>query len=381
MSLSVLVKPAGPDCNLACTYCFYKPLLHTIFADAPRHRMSLETFELFVRQFMPLAGPIANFAWQGGEPTLMGLPFFERAFEIERAHTMPRQRITNALQTNGTLVTKAWGKFLHDHGVLVGLSLDGPRDIHDAARMTEANTPTFDRVLRAAEMLKRSRAEFNILVVLSERSAGRAAEIDDFLSRHGFNHVQYIPVVEYDITTGEVAEYSITPNGYGDFLCELFDRWAADWPPRRFIREFDEWLMVYAGYPPPTCIIAERCGGYVVLEHNGDVYCCDFAVEPGWCLGNIHETPLVEMVGSERFRAFSARHAELPQQCRECRYRPLCNGGCPQHRVRAHGTHVAPTYFCAGLRRFFAHSERRFRGMARRAQQLSSGTQPVPRFR
>ncbi|MBM4438185.1 MAG: anaerobic sulfatase maturase [Actinobacteria bacterium] len=368
MSLAALVKPAGPDCNLACAYCFYKPLLHSLYPETRRHRMTADTLETFVAQFMPLAGPVASFSWQGGEPTLMGLEFYQSAVTLQRRYAVPGQQITNALQTNGTLLTEPWGPFLREHDFLVGLSLDGPRPSHDHFRVTEAGTPTFERVMRASDLLRRHRVEFNILVVLTSLTAARIREIDTFLERAGFDHVQYIPCVERDPVTGDVAPYSISPAQYGEALCALFDRWSADWPPRRFVRELDEWLTVYAGYAHPTCIFAANCGGYVVVEHNGDTYCCDFAVEPGWRLGNLHEHAMRELVASDRFQAFRARHSDLGPQCRACRFVHLCHGGCPQHRVRLGADHRTPTYFCAGLYRFFEYSERRYRGMAKRAR-------------
>ena len=203
---------------------------------------------------------------------------------------------------------------------------------------------------------------------LTRRSIGRHREIDAFLEEEGFGHVQYIPCLERDPATGRPADFSITPEEYGDFLCAVFDRWSADWPLRRYVRDFDEWLMVYAGHRHPSCIFAQDCGGYVVVEHNGDIYCCDFAVEPDWYLGNLHERPLDELVAAERFQTFGARHSDLGPECRACEHLQLCHGGCPQHRVRLGGDHRQPTYFCAGLRKFFRHSERRFRGMASRAR-------------
>ncbi len=348
--------------------------------------MTLESFELFVEQFMPLAGSVASFSWQVGEPTLMGLEFFERAVAIRAKHARGHQSITNALQTNGTLLTERRGPFLREQEFLVGLSLDGPRDLHDRYRVTEAGTPSFDRVMKAARLLEGHDITFNILVVITQQAAGRAREIDTFLAKSGFGWAQYIPCVEFDSLTGEPTPFSVRPDAYGQFLCDFFDRWSAHWPPRRFVREFDEWLSVYAGYPHPTCIFSKNCGGYVVLEHNGDVFCCDVAVEPGWRLGNIHQTPLVDLLGSEKVQAFAARHSDLGPECESCDYLALCNGGCPQHRLRFGGDHRQPTYFCAGLKTFFQHSERRFRGMAKRWHKETAardgpaapGIRPVP---
>jgi|MDTC01.1.fsa_nt_gb uncharacterized protein len=331
--------------------------------------MTIETFELLVKQFMPLAGPSASFGWQGGEPTLMGLPFFQTALEIQRAYAQPRQHVVNALQTNGTLLNDSWFRFLRKNRILVGLSLDGPRDLHDLYRVTEAGTATWARVLRSSRLLREHRVEFNVLVVLTSAAASRAREIEHFMRKEGLTWTQYIPVIECDSATGLPTDYSITPEDYGVFLCEMFDRWAADWPPRSYIREFDEWLMVHAGYRHPSCIYSRNCGSYVVVEHNGDVFCCDFSVDPHWLLGNIHSITLAEMISSDKFQSFAARHSDLDSECRACPHLALCNGGCPQHRIRISGNHQSPTYHCEGLKKFFVYSNKRFRAMARRRKQ------------
>lgn len=361
---SLLVKPAGPDCNLACTYCFYRDKV-ALYPQEPRHRMSHEVLESMIRQYLAIAGPQASFGWQGGEPLLMGIEFFQEAIALQKQHGQPGQWVANGMQTNGVLLDDAWARFLRDNRFLVGLSLDGPAELHDAYRVNAAGHPSHERVMAAVRAMTLYSVEFNCLVVLNRDNVRQPVQLYDYFLSRGLRYLQFIPCMELD-ETGQVADFSITPEQYGDFLCAVFDRWLVNGQPTAYIRLFDEMLIRYVRGEFPSCTFRESCDSYVVVEHNGDVYACDFFVTPEWYLGNLMETPLVELVQGERYRAFAARKSQVAPECRACPWWSLCHGGCPKYRIV--GASGARDYFCTAHRRFFAHSKATFEWLARRFQ-------------
>jgi serine-type anaerobic sulfatase-maturating enzyme len=372
---SVLVKPAGADCNLACDYCFYRPK-RDLYPDTPRPRMTHKVLEALIGQYMRLAGPNASFGWQGGEPGLMGLDFYRQVVELEQRLGFPRQVVGNGFQTNATFIDDDWARFFADYKFLLGVSLDGPQDLHDRHRLTLGGAPTWERVVRSTEVLRRHAVEFNILCMVTQESVTEAERLYRFFRQNDMRYLQFIPLIEPGPEALQPAPYSISPEAYGEFLCRMFDQWTSDWPPEVSIRDFDDLLTVYAGQPMPSCIHQEECGRYFVVEHNGDVYACDFMVEPEWRIGNLLETPLAALVTSAHFRTFAARKAAHPPRCLECTWLALCRGGCQKHRLITSTSVASPSYFCEAYQRFFQHSRRRLR---RLADELTGRDRPRPR--
>lgn len=369
----VLIKPAGPDCNMACRYCFYLPK-HRLFSDTPVHRMSNDILERTVQQLMQHGGPNVVFAWQGGEPTLMGVEFFERAVELQRRLGCSGQTVGNGLQTNGLLVDDRWCRFLHEARFLVGLSIDGPEPVHDHYRVRRGGQPTWEQVVSAARCMLKAGVEVNALAVVNDISARHPRETYAFLKDLGLRHMQFIPCLERDPQAPNIpAPFSVSPTQFGKFLCEVFDCWINDFEdgqPTTFIRWFDSVFATYVDVPPPECTLMAECGSYLVVEHNGDVFSCDFYVEPGWKLGNVLGDNLVDLLNSPQQARFGRRKAELARTCHECRWLTHCRGGCPKERLGV-APAVQPSHLCEAYQTFFQHADGRLRALAddwRRAQ-------------
>lgn len=361
---SLLIKPAGADCNLACGYCFYRPKA-ALYPEEQRPRMSAEVLESLMQQYLAIAGEQAAFGWQGGEPLLMGLEFFQQAVALQQKYGRPGQRIANGLQTNGILLNDEWARFLRDYRFLVGLSLDGPPELHDAYRQALGGQGSHERVMEAARAMRRYSVEFNALVVLTPQNVKYPARLYDYFLSHDLRYLQFIPLAELD-ESGKLASFSISAEAYGDFLCAVFDRWLVNGQPTAYVRLFDEMLIRYVNGEFPSCTFRQACDSYVVIEHNGDVYSCDFAVEPAWYLGNLMQTPLLEIVQGARFQEFAARKGQLSEECRACPWLTMCYGGCPKYRLIGGGQADARDYFCRAHRRFFAHSKSTYEQLARR---------------
>ena len=361
-----LIKPAGPDCNMACRYCFYLPK-HELFPETSTHRMSDEVLEALVRQVMQGGGSNVVFAWQGGEPTLMGVEFFLRAVAFQREYGRPGQTVGNGLQTNGLLIDERWCDLLRDSQFLVGLSLDGPQHVHDHHRVLAGGQPSWERVVAAARRMLAADVEVNALVVVNDRSARHAREIYEFHRELGLVHMQFIPCLECNpAEPGAVMPFSVSADAFGEFLCTVFDSWQADFrdgAPTTFVRWFDSVFATYVNLRPPECTLLDKCGDYVVVEHNGDVFSCDFYVEPDWRLGNVLEDSLMEMLNSPQQQRFGRRKAELADDCRGCRWLPHCQGGCPKERL-GEGDVPRPSHLCAGYQMFFEHADARLRELA-----------------
>ena len=355
--LGVLVKPASADCNLRCEYCFYHERDNDPYsADGKRHVMSYDVLDRFLEQFLPLAGPQPNFGWQGGEPTLAGLPFFERVLQRQQALKDRRQTIANALQTNSLLIDEDWAKFLHDHRFLVGVSVDGPMDLHDHYRYDYGGHGTFGGVMRRIELLRKHDVEFNILCVVNRLTATKPEAIFRFFTENGFRWLQFIPAVERS-EKGKVTPFSVTPGQYGTFLCRMFDLWWNDGSPTVSVRMFDEVLGAVMGQMPGSCQLHEVCGGlYVVVEYNGDIYPCDFFVEDRWKLGNLMETTLAETLDGDVLRRFTQVKPNASGKCASCRFRDICHNGCPHYRSLGDGRFLNLDYLCEGYYRFYSHA-------------------------
>lgn len=393
-NFATLVKPVGSTCNLHCAYCYYLDKADIYGGKLPR--MSHELLEEYVRQYIQAVdAPSVTFCWHGGEPLLAGLPFYQKAIELQNKYRGSKE-IVNTLQTNGTLVTDEWCTFFRRNNFLVGLSLDGPAEIHDSYRRDRGGRPTFRNVLRAAQMMSTAGVEFNILCTVNARSADHAVEIYRFL-RTISPFIQFLPVVEHTDGCGRIvspetetnirgkgqreasalpspsateksqatsqgiqlAPYSIGAAEWGTFLCKVYDEWVRNDVGRIFVQLFDITLAQWCGMPSTLCAFSETCGEGLAVEHNGDVYSCDHFVYPEHRLGNITETPLKQLWHDKRqFQFGMSKYDGLPPVCRKCRYLFLCHGECPKHRfdTDARGEKGLNS-LCQGYKQFFKHTE------------------------
>ena len=355
-SYHVMLKPRGAICNLDCTYCYY--LEKEELYPGSGFRMPDDVLEAFTRQYIQSQqGQEIVFGWQGGEPTLMGLDFFRRALALQRKYARPGVTITNTLQTNGTTLDDAWCRFFAENDFLIGLSLDGPEEIHDAYRVDKGGKPTFALVMAGLELLQKHGVEFNILTTVHAANAGHPLEVYRFLRDEvGTRFIQFIPIVEQTQDGGASAE-SVPSQAYGDFLCAIFDEWVQRDVGQVFVQIFDVALAAWATANPGLCIFQKTCGTALAMEHNGDVYSCDHFVRPEYRVGNILESELPVIVDSDDQRAFgAAKRMALPKYCRTCEVRFACNGGCPKNRfIRTPDGEAGLNYLCQGYKRFFTH--------------------------
>jgi uncharacterized protein len=359
-----MFKTVSTDCNLDCAYCYYRESLE---GSRVRRRIEPRLLETFIPQYMAYIADsgVASFAWQGGEPTLAGLPFFERVVALQAAHARPGTTISNALQTNGLLLDDAWGEFLKLYNFLVGVSLDGPREIHDALRTTRSGRGSFDLVLRGIETLRRHAVEHNVLCVLGPHNVGHPRELVSFYRDLGVGHVQFIPCMDFQAMEPEKPPvFQITPEQYGDFLTAAFDEWYADGGPRLSVRTFDNFVQSYVGVPNDLCVHGDSCDAGIVVEYNGDAYPCDFYVHPQWKLGNVVEQPLREVLYSPIRASFVRQKQPLPTDCRECEWLNACKSGCPRNRADD-----GPDYFCHSYKQLFSHADGRLRELEGRVRQ------------
>ncbi|WP_300514297.1 anaerobic sulfatase maturase [Aliiroseovarius sp.] len=380
---NIMTKPIGPRCNIDCTYCYYLEK-EKLYPSEKKFRMSDEVLESYIRQTIDAsieAGmPEVNFAWQGGEPTMLGVDYFRKIVSLQTQMAPAGTRVTNAFQTNGILLDDNWGAFLADNGFLVGISIDGPKAVHDRYRIDRAGRPTFDAVMRGLEVLKRHDVEHNALTTVHRANGGKGREVYRFLKQQGFEFIQFIPIAErsgidglagapqVDMAPGNsVTEWSVAPRAYGKFLCDVFDAWFKSDIGRVFVQHFDVQVALWMGRPSPLCVFAETCGMGLALEHDGSLYSCDHYVYPEYRLGNITETPLREMLWTDRQAEFGQdKLTGLTAQCQACQFRFACNGGCPKHRfAKARDGEAGHNYFCESYTMFFHHAGARVREMAR----------------
>jgi uncharacterized protein len=361
---TLLIKPSGSDCNVDCTYCFYKSRPSEI--GHGRQRMSDEVLERLVKDYLGLRFQLSGFAWQGGEPTLMGLDFFKRAVELQKRYGVAGQEVGNSIQTNGILLDDAdWCRFLHENKFLAGVSIDGPRELHDHYRRDLGGHGTWDRVMAAIGRMEESGVEYNTLTLVNRLTADHADEIFDFLVGLGIRYLQFIPCVEVDPQSGQVAEFSVTPEQYGDFLCRVFDRWVAFGPDKLSIRDFDSILTHCISGRHTICTFDRQCSQYIVVEHTGNVFPCDFFVEPKWLLGNLFETPIEQLAACAQKKAFARMKTNLANRCLVCRHLAVCRGGCMKDRAPFDGNDYGrESCFCESYRRFFDHALPRFMQVA-----------------
>ena len=352
-AFQLLIKPSGPDCNLDCTYCFYRRVAG-LFPEHSAHRMSEQILGELISQYLASGFPASVFSWQGGEPTLCGLSFFEKAVELQMSYGRGGQRVSNSLQTNGLLLDRDWCQFLKKYKFLVGLSLDGPQPLHDHYRR-RGDKGSWERVMRAAKLLSDYDIEFNILCMVTRESQGRARKLFYWFLEHGFRYLQFIPCLERGGESG-IEEFSVTPGGYGDFLCELFDAWWENSDRGVSIRTFDSVLNSLVAGTASMCVFCPSCRSYLVIEHDGSVYPCDFFVRESTRLGNIMDEPLEKLFQSAPYRDFGMMKSLLPGECQKCRWLSLCHGGCQKDRIDSRGEPAPMTYFCSSYKRFLSHS-------------------------
>lgn len=384
--LYVMAKPIGSICNLACKYCYYleKGFLYRERVQevqgiqkvqgvqgTPKPLMSDATLEAFIQQYIESqTQPQVPFTWHGGEPLMRPLSFYKKVLELQRRYAGGRQ-IDNCLQTNGTMLTDEWCQFFRENNWLIGLSIDGPQEFHDEYRRARGGQPSFHKVMRGIELLKKHGVEWNVMGVVNDFNADYPLVVYHFYKDIGAQYIQFTPIIERivphtdgrhlasiaDGQQGELADFTVAPEQYAHFVCTIFDEWVRKDVGEVFLQLFDSTLARWMGQPPGVCSMAETCGHAGVIEHNGDVYSCDHFVFPEYRLGNIHEDSITAMMYSPRQRAFGqAKRESLPQQCRQCPWLFACNGGCPKDRfaTTADGQ-TGLNYLCTAYQAIFEH--------------------------
>ena len=386
----MLAKPTGPICNLDCEYCFF--LSKEMLYPGDRFRMADEMLEMYIRQLLEgHRTREVTVAWQGGEPTMMGLDFFERSIELVEQHRQPWQQVQYTIQTNGVLIDERWAAFFKEHDFLVGLSVDGPKEIHDTYRVDTRKQGSFDRVMAGYEHLRSADVDVNVLCTVHDANQDHGVDVYRFFrDEMGVRFIQFIPIVErateellqianlgwsterkekrplYTQEGTSVTDRSVTADGYGRFLIDVFDEWIRTDVGEVYVQMFDTALANWHREPGALCVFSETCGLALTIEHNGDVYSCDHFVEPDYLLGNIAETPMIDLVASEQQIAFGrAKRDTLPQYCLDCEVRFACHGGCPRNRfIRTPDGEDGLNYLCAGYKEFFNHVDRPMRKMS-----------------
>lgn len=364
--LYVMLKPAGAQCNLACRYCYYLEK-KSLYADQTKHLMSDELLERFTRDYILSQGtPEVLFCWHGGETLLRPISFYEKALEFQRKYAGGR-RIENCIQTNGTLLTPEWCRFFRDNHWLVGVSIDGPQEFHDEYRRARGGGPSWARVMKGIDLLNKYHVEWNAMAVVNDFNADYPLDFYHFFKEIGCHYIQFTPIVERytnerlalpSDTDAQLADFSITPQQWGHFLCTIFDEWVRHDVGTYFIQIFDSTLANWCGLPPSVCSLSRDCGNAAVMEFNGDVYTCDHFVAPQNLLGNIQQTSLTDLLFSPQQEAFRRlKHECLPTQCKSCEWEFACHGECPKNRFcsTADGE-PGLNYLCSGYRQFFQHA-------------------------
>ena len=368
--LYVMLKPAGAHCNLACKYCYYLEK-NRLYQNTPRHLMSDEMLEQFTREYIEAQTmPQVLFTWHGGEPLMRSIDFYKKALALQKKYAHGKQ-IDNVIQTNGTLLTDEWCEFFAQNHWLVGISIDGPQEYHDHYRITPAGKPSWEKVMQGISLLKKHRVEWNAMAVVNAYNAEHPLEFYHFFRDNGCQYLQFTPIVER-LTQHEdgrtlasladdreipLAEASVTPAQWGNFLCTIFDDWVRHDVGKIFVEIFDCTLANWMGVLPGICAYSKECGHAGVMEHNGDVYSCDHFVFPEYKLGNIREQSLIDMLYGEKQQAFSRlKHTSLPRQCKECDMEFACHGECPKNRFEK-DKYGEPglNYLCQGYYQYYSH--------------------------
>ena len=372
---SLLIKPAAADCNLRCRYCFYLPK-QSLYPATASHRMSPEVLERVVSSYLATDQPQYSFGWQGGEPTLMGRAFFREVTRLERRHGRAGASVANGLQTNATLIDEPLARHLAAYRFLVGVSLDGPPELHDFYRVGPSGEPSHARVLRGVEILRRFGVEHNVLTLVNARNVAEGGAVYRYLRDQGFLYHQYIPCVEWT-ESGELADYAVTGLQWGRFLCELFDEWSAADVFRVSVRLFDSIVVRLVDGIANVCNMGRDCRQYFLVEHNGDVYPCDFFVQEGTLLGNIVEKSWDELLRSPVYESFGIRKGQTHAACRGCEHLWLCAADCLKHRGPEPGDAGRLSHLCEGWKQFYAHALPALRTIAARVSESRPRQDPA----
>lgn len=368
----VMLKPAGSLCNLRCKYCYYLEK-DKLYKQCKNHVISDELLEKFIKEYIEAqTTPQVLFTWHGGETLMRPISFYKRALELQRIYGRGRQ-IDNCIQTNGTLLNDEWCQFFKENNFLVGVSIDGPQEFHDEYRRTATNKPTFVKVMNGVNLLNKHGVEWNALAVVNDYNADYPLEFYRFFKQIGCKYIQFSPIVERVVKREDgltlapgmqggdtgLADFSITPEQWGNFLCTIFDEWVHNDVGECFVQLFDATLANWVGQAPGVCILAEECGHAGVMEFNGDVYSCDHFVYPEHLLGNLHTKTITEMMYSDQQNKFAKMKKQmLPQQCKECKFLFACHGECPKNRfLNDKYGNYGLNYLCKGYRQFFEHVE------------------------
>jgi uncharacterized protein len=384
--IHVVAKPIGPACNLNCEYCFYLEK-QALFAADEKYRMSDKVLSAFITNYITSQPtPVVEFVWQGGEPTLLGIDFFKRVIELQKPFK-GQKTITNSLQTNGTLLTAEWCQFLKKNNFMVGISLDGPKEVNDRYRRDRKGNGSFDQIMRGLNLLQEHKVEYNVLACVARETVKSPLDVYRFLRAEGVEFIQFTPVAEraFDVRDaptglrlagpavldkkdhqGDITPWSVIPEEYGDFLIAIYEEWVRHDVGTVFVMNFEWVLNAWIGNPSPVCVHAKQCGRSIVIEHNGDVYACDHCVYPQHRLGNILADALPAMVQKSLDSGFGiSKETALPRWCQECEVLPACQGGCPKHRFETtYYDEPGLQYLCAGYKKFFLHIRKYLRAMA-----------------
>jgi uncharacterized protein len=378
--ISVLIKPASSKCNLNCAYCFYHDIAKNR-TEADFGLMSPETIETIIRKVLQFASGNATFSFQGGEPTLCGIDFFKSVINLQTKLNLHNVKISNCIQTNGILINNEWAEFLHDNNFLVGLSLDGPPEVHDRYRVDANGKGTFNRVMQTTEFFDTYKVEYNILFVVTNETASRPDSIYDFCQEKNFNFLQFMPCIDPAESKRDVHGYSLRPQQYTFFLNHFFDRWSMDFMGGKeiSIRYFDNLVRMVMGETPETCSMRGSCGCQFVFEADGSVYPCDFYVTDAWKLGNISKDELLELYEGENCTRFIKSSLSAEPACRECKWKSLCRGGCRRDRENLLNNKLERNYYCASFKEFLEYAYPRLLDIAKyvRAFHPSAGSKPL----
>jgi uncharacterized protein len=354
----IFVKPAGALCNLDCQYCYYRNK-SSLYPEAGSFRMPESLLEEYIVQhFQAATGPEVNFSWHGGEPTTLGISFFQKAVELQLKHKPTGRRVRNGIQTNGILLDEAWCRFLARENFSVGLSIDGPAELHDAYRVTRGGEPTHAQTMRAYRLLREMNIPTDILCVVHDLNVRSPLAVYRFFRSIGCRYLGFLPVVEQAAETAfGVSAHTVSAEDYGTFLCRIFDEWIERDVGRMMVQAFEEAARPALGLDHSMCMFRETCGQIPAIEHNGDFYPCDHFVDREHRLGNIRDTALSKLLDGEEQQSFgNAKRDKLPRYCRECAVLDMCNGGCPKYRfIRTPDGEPGLNFLCAGLKRFFFH--------------------------
>lgn len=354
----IFAKPTGSICNLGCRYCYYLKKEH-LYPKGKSFRMPDDILETFIVQRINASpDPVIRFSWHGGEPTILGLDYFRKVVTLQRKHQPPRRRITNDIQTNGILLDEGWCRFLKTEGFTVGFSLDGPQEMHDAYRVTRGQKPTHEQVMRGYRLLQQHRVPCDILCVVHAQNVEYPTQVYRFFKQIKARYLGFIPLVEPQSDAENGVSYrTVSAQAFGAFLCTIFDEWKSQDIGQVIVQMFEEVAKTAFEQEHALCIFRKACGDVPVVEHNGDFYSCDHFVDKEHLLGNINETPLVELIDSPKQRAFGqAKLNTLPRYCRECEVLAMCHGGCPKDRfLQTLDGEAGLNYLCEGYKRFFNH--------------------------